>query len=119
MDYAKESLRLHKEWKGKIEVKATVPVATKEDLSLAYTPVVAQPWLRLRSMVIGHCLAAPLAWSVPQRCLGPLEGGFHTPLGRSCHLRGTKAPLGDQGDQRRLCRLLRGTLIPSTPKEAP
>lgn len=43
MDYAKESLRSHGEWKGKIEVKATVPVATREDLSLAYTPGVAQP----------------------------------------------------------------------------
>jgi malate dehydrogenase (oxaloacetate-decarboxylating) len=43
MDYAKESLRLHGEWKGKIEVVATVPVKTKEDLSLAYTPGVAQP----------------------------------------------------------------------------
>ena len=38
MDYAKESLRLHGEWKGKIEVVATVPVASKDDLSLAYTP---------------------------------------------------------------------------------
>jgi len=38
MDYAKESLRLHGEWKGKIEVIATVPVESKEDLSLAYTP---------------------------------------------------------------------------------
>ncbi len=38
MDYAKESLRLHKEWKGKIEVVATVPVENKDDLSLAYTP---------------------------------------------------------------------------------
>ena len=37
MDYAKESLRLHGEWKGKIEVVATVPVATKDDLSLSYT----------------------------------------------------------------------------------
>ena len=36
MDYAKESLRLHNEWKGKIEVIATVPVASKEDLSLAW-----------------------------------------------------------------------------------
>ncbi len=45
MDYAKESLRLHGEWKGKIEVVATVPVETKEDLSLAYTPGVAQPCL--------------------------------------------------------------------------
>ena len=43
MDYAKESLRLHGQWKGKIEVVATVPVATKDDLSLAYTPGVAQP----------------------------------------------------------------------------
>jgi malate dehydrogenase (oxaloacetate-decarboxylating) len=47
MDYAKESLRLHKEWKGKIEVNATVPVATREDLSLAYTPGVAQPCLEI------------------------------------------------------------------------
>ena len=48
MDYAKESLRLHGEWKGKIEVRATVPVATKEDLSLAYTPGVAQPCLEIQ-----------------------------------------------------------------------
>lgn len=47
MDYAKKSLRLHQEWKGKIEVKATVPVATKDDLSLAYTPGVAQPCLEI------------------------------------------------------------------------
>ena len=38
MDYAKESLRLHKEWKGKIEVVTRVPAENKEDLSLAYTP---------------------------------------------------------------------------------
>ncbi|MEE3362493.1 MAG: malic enzyme-like NAD(P)-binding protein [Anaerovoracaceae bacterium] len=48
MDYAKESLRLHEEWKGKIEVKATVPVKTKDDLSLAYTPGVAQPCLEIQ-----------------------------------------------------------------------
>jgi malate dehydrogenase (oxaloacetate-decarboxylating) len=48
MDYAKESLRLHGEWKGKIEVVATVPVKTKEDLSLAYTPGVAQPCLEIQ-----------------------------------------------------------------------
>ena len=48
MDYAKESLRLHGEWKGKIEVKATVPVGTKDDLSLAYTPGVAQPCLEIQ-----------------------------------------------------------------------
>ena len=51
MDYAKESLRLHEEWKGKIEVIATVPVATKEDLSLAYTPGVAQPCLEIQKDV--------------------------------------------------------------------
>lgn len=51
MDYAKESLRLHKEWKGKIEVVATVPVATKDDLSLAYTPGVAQPCLEIQKDV--------------------------------------------------------------------
>jgi len=51
MDYAKESLRLHGEWKGKIEVVATVPVATKDDLSLAYTPGVAQPCLEINKDV--------------------------------------------------------------------
>ena len=51
MDYAKESLRLHHEWKGKIEVTATVPVASKEDLSLAYTPGVAQPCLEIQKDV--------------------------------------------------------------------
>ncbi|MCI8549559.1 MAG: NAD-dependent malic enzyme [Lachnospiraceae bacterium] len=51
MDYAKESLRLHGEWKGKIEVRATVPVETKEDLSLAYTPGVAQPCLEIQKDV--------------------------------------------------------------------
>lgn len=48
MDYAKESLKLHEEWKGKIEVVATVPVKTKDDLSLAYTPGVAQPCLEIQ-----------------------------------------------------------------------
>ena len=48
MDYAKESLRLHGEWKGKIEVIAKVPVNTKDDLSLAYTPGVAQPCLEIQ-----------------------------------------------------------------------
>ena len=51
MDHAKESLRLHNEWRGKIEVVATVPVATKEDLSLAYTPGVAQPCLEIQKDV--------------------------------------------------------------------
>ena len=51
MDYTKESLRLHEEWKGKIEVVATVPVKTKDDLSLAYTPGVAQPCLEIQKDV--------------------------------------------------------------------
>ena len=42
MDYAKESLRLHKEWKGKIEVSSRVPVNSAADMSLAYTPGVAE-----------------------------------------------------------------------------
>ena len=48
MDYAKESLRLHGEWKGKIEVVTRVPVKDKDDLSLAYTPGVAQPCLEIQ-----------------------------------------------------------------------
>lgn len=48
MDYAKESLRLHGEWKGKIEVVATVPVSNKDELSLAYTPGVAQPCIEIQ-----------------------------------------------------------------------
>ena len=48
MDYAKESLRLHGEWKGKIEINPRVPVSTKDDLSLAYTPGVAQPCLEIQ-----------------------------------------------------------------------
>ena len=48
MDYARESLRLHGEWKGKIEMVTRVPVKTKDDLSLAYTPGVAQPCLEIQ-----------------------------------------------------------------------
>ena len=48
MDYAKESLRLHGEWNGKIEVISRVPVKDKDDLSLAYTPGVAQPCLEIQ-----------------------------------------------------------------------
>ena len=48
MDYAKESLRLHKEWRGKIEVAATVSVSDQEGLSLAYTPGVAEPCLAIQ-----------------------------------------------------------------------
>jgi hypothetical protein len=48
MNYAEESLRLHGEWQGKIEVISRVPVKSKDDLSLAYTPGVAQPCLEIQ-----------------------------------------------------------------------
>ncbi len=48
MDYAKESLRLHGEWKGKIGVVSKVKVENKQDLSLAYTPGVAEPCLAIQ-----------------------------------------------------------------------
>ena len=48
MDYAKESLRLHAEWKGKLEITPRAPVGSKEDLALAYTPGVAQPCLEIQ-----------------------------------------------------------------------
>ncbi|EXG77969.1 NAD(P)-dependent malic enzyme [Cloacibacillus evryensis] len=51
MDYRAESLKLHEQWKGKLEVVATVPVKTKDDLSLAYTPGVAQPCLEIQKDV--------------------------------------------------------------------
>ena len=51
MDYRKESLRLHGEWKGKIEVISTVPVKNKQELSLAYTPGVAEPCLAIQKDV--------------------------------------------------------------------
>ena len=51
MDYAQESLRKHYEWNGKIEVTTRSPLETKEDLSLAYTPGVAQPCLEIQKDV--------------------------------------------------------------------
>ena len=48
MDYAKESLRLHYEWKGKLEIRARATVNNKEELSLAYTPGVAEPCLEIQ-----------------------------------------------------------------------
>ena len=48
MDYAKESLRLHAEWKGKLEVTPRVPVSSRDDLSLAYNPGVAAPCLAIQ-----------------------------------------------------------------------
>ncbi|MEA5003095.1 MAG: malic enzyme-like NAD(P)-binding protein [Christensenella sp.] len=51
MDYAKESLKKHYDWKGKIEVIARTPVADKDDLSLAYTPGVAEPCMAIHEDV--------------------------------------------------------------------
>ena len=48
MDYAKESLKLHEKWKGKLEVITKCPLENKDDLSLAYTPGVAQPCLEIQ-----------------------------------------------------------------------
>ncbi len=48
MDYRKESLRLHGEWKGKIEVTSRAKVDNKDALSLAYTPGVAEPCLAIK-----------------------------------------------------------------------
>ncbi|MBR1723442.1 MAG: NAD-dependent malic enzyme [Ruminococcus sp.] len=48
MDYAKESLKLHEQWGGKIEVVSRVPLESRDDLSLAYTPGVAQPCLEVQ-----------------------------------------------------------------------
>lgn len=47
MDYRKESLKRHAEWKGKIEIVTRVPVDNRENLSLAYTPGVAEPCLAI------------------------------------------------------------------------
>lgn len=51
MDIGKESLNLHKKWQGKIEVISRVPVANRHDLSLAYTPGVADPCLAIEKDV--------------------------------------------------------------------
>lgn len=49
MDYRKESLKRHGEWKGKIETKVRVPVGNREELSLAYTPGVAEPCMAINA----------------------------------------------------------------------
>lgn len=51
MDYAKESLKLHYQWNGKIEITCRAPLETRDDLSLAYTPGVAQPCLEIQKDV--------------------------------------------------------------------
>jgi len=47
MDMKEKAMALHREWRGKIEVASTVPLETREDLSLAYTPGVAEPCLEI------------------------------------------------------------------------
>lgn len=51
MDYAKESLRLHRQWKGKLSSSVKMKIETRDDLSLAYTPGVAQPCLEIQKDV--------------------------------------------------------------------
>lgn len=51
MDYAKESLRCHAQWKGKLEITPKMKIQTREDLSLAYTPGVAQPCLEIQKNI--------------------------------------------------------------------
>lgn len=47
MNYREQSLKKHGEWKGKIETVCRVPVESKDDLSLAYTPGVAEPCMAI------------------------------------------------------------------------
>ena len=49
MNYNEEALKLHAEHKGKIEITAKVPVQTRDDLSIAYTPGVAEPCRQIRA----------------------------------------------------------------------
>ena len=79
MNYAEESLKLHEQWKGKIEVIAKVPVATKDDLSLAYTPGVAQPCLEIQKdidksydLTLRHNLCAVITDGSAVLCLGDI-----------------------------------------------
>ena len=48
MNYSERSLELHRQWRGKLEVIATVPADSKDALSLAYTPGVARPCLEIQ-----------------------------------------------------------------------
>ncbi|MCL1958632.1 MAG: NAD-dependent malic enzyme, partial [Spirochaetes bacterium] len=48
MNYAEESLKKHYQWRGKLDIVPKMPVSTREDLSLAYTPGVAQPCLEIQ-----------------------------------------------------------------------
>ena len=77
MDYRKESLRLHGEWKGKVEVVARAKVDNKDALSLAYTPGVAEPCLAIQADY-------NKSWELTRRrrCLPPVCA--HQGRGRIC-----------------------------------
>ena len=64
MDYAAESLKLHYDWQGKIEVTLRAPLETADDLSLAYTPGVAQPCLEIQKDVSKSYKEAKMALDV-------------------------------------------------------
>ena len=51
MDYAKEALRMHREWRGKLDIVPKMSIKNKDDLSVAYTPGVAQPCLEIKKDV--------------------------------------------------------------------
>jgi malate dehydrogenase (oxaloacetate-decarboxylating) len=51
MDYAREALKMHAQWKGKLEIVSKAPVTNKEQLSIAYTPGVAQPCLEIQKNI--------------------------------------------------------------------
>ena len=51
MDYAKEALRMHREWRGKLDIVPKMSIKNKDDLSIAYTPGVAQPCLEIKKDV--------------------------------------------------------------------
>ena len=51
MNYKEESLKAHGRWRGKIETRSRVPVESRDDLSIAYTPGVAEPCLAIKEDV--------------------------------------------------------------------
>ncbi len=83
MDYAKESLKRHYDWRGKLSVVPKMTVESREDLSLAYTPGVAQPVAELDLLgggasdfirVQGHGAPSPCPFYRQRQGLGPFEG---------------------------------------------
>ena len=107
MDYRKESLKLHEQWKGKLEVTARAKVNDKDSLSLAYTPGVAQPCLEIEkdynksweltrrwnmvavitdgSAVLG--LGAAVRHGRPRRIEFSAAAAFRDARGTRCHVR--------------------------------